>query len=240
MTIDLDKFKGKTLDSETLAEVLAVVNAHADPLEARALKAEDKARKAAQESIDGRKGKDSIIAKALERLGIDSPDDLDSLPDAKGQAEATKQIDAKLKRVERELADKAKAFDELIGKYNSERRERAIAEQVAKHPFIDAEDVRALVSGRLKEEGDELLFSGPDGKTVPLADGVAWMAKTKTHLVRPAGGGASGSGFRPAHGGGGEKNPFLRASWNLTEQIAMKHENPGLAAQLEKQAQQAA
>ena len=99
--INLDKYKGKTLDDEMLSSVLADIAAIVDPLEARALKAEDKARKAAQESIEGRKGKDAVIAKALEKLGIESQDDLDSLPDAKGQAEAIKQYEAKLRRAER-------------------------------------------------------------------------------------------------------------------------------------------
>lgn len=192
----LDDFKGKTLDGETLAKLSDAIAAHTEALTTRAETAEAKARKASQESIDGRKGKDAILVKALEKLGIDSADDLDALPDAKGQAEAIKQFEAKLTRAQRELADKAKALDELSGRYSTERRERAIAEQVGKHPFIDSDDVRALVSARLKQEGDDLLFTAADGKLVPLADGVAWIAKTKPHLVRPAGDGAGGSGFK--------------------------------------------
>lgn len=200
----LDDFKGKTLDGETLTQLAAAIAAHTETLSTRAETAEAKARKAAQESIDGRKGKDAIIAKALEKLGIDSADDLDAMPDAKGQAEANKQNEAKLTRAQRELADKGKAFDELSGRYSTERRERAIAEHVGKHPFIDSDDVRALVSARLKQEGDDLLFTTADGKLVPLADGVAWIAKTKPHLVRPAGDGAQGSGFKGTKAGDGK------------------------------------
>ena len=40
-----------------------------------------------------------------EKLGLDSLDDLDSPPDAKGAAEAAKQYEAKTKRLERQLAE---------------------------------------------------------------------------------------------------------------------------------------
>jgi hypothetical protein len=203
--MDLSKFKGKTLDGETLTELQAAITAHADTLESRALKAEEKARKAAQESIDGRKGKDAVIAKALEKLGIDSPDDLDNLPDAKGQAEALKQNEVVIKRLTRERDEAVKARDDMSGKYSAERRERAIAEQVAKHPFIDSDDARALIGARVRQEGDELLFAGADGKSVPLADGVAWMAKTKLHLIKPAGDGGKGSGVKSGASGDSAK-----------------------------------
>ena len=187
--MDLDSLKGKTVDDA----VLDALKKHVGEFSTRAETAEEKARKAAKESIDGRKGKDAAIAKALEKLGIDSIEELDDLPGAKGQADALKQFEAKLKRAERELGEKSKALDELGGKYSAERRERAIAEQVAKHPFVDADDVRALIGARIKQEGDDLLFSGDGGKLVPLADGVAWMAKTKLHLIKPAGDGGKGS-----------------------------------------------
>ena len=198
--MNLDEFKGKTLDDAMLSKLSAAIATTTEALETRALAAEDKARKAAKESIDGRSGMRASLAKALEKLGIDSPEDLDTLPDTKGQAEAAKQFESKLKRAQTDLADKAKALDEITGKYATERRERAIAEQVSKHPFIDGDDVRALVNARLQQEGDDLLFKAADGKTVPLADGVAWLAKTKPHLVRAAGDAGGGSGFKGATG----------------------------------------
>lgn len=211
--INLDKYKGKTLDDEMLSSVLADIAAIVDPLEARALKAEDKARKAAQESIEGRKGKDAVIAKALEKLGIESQDDLDSLPDAKGQAEAIKQYEAKLRRAEREGADAKKAFDELNTRYRTERRDRALVEAVSKHQFVDADDARHLLSARLREEGDEFLVSTPDGKLVPLDDGAAWLAKTKPHLVRPAGSQAQGSGFKGGNASGNAGKTITEAEF---------------------------
>lgn len=190
--MDLDTLKGKTIDDKLHAELVAHVTSLTE--------ARDAAR---TESIKGRKGKDETIKQLTdrieafaERLGVDADADIDSLPNVKGQADAAKQYEAKLTRLQRELSDKSKALDELAGKYSSERRERAIAEQIGKHPFIDPDDARALVASRVKQEGDDLLFTAPDGKLVPLADGVAWFAKTKTHLIRPAGGDAKGSGFK--------------------------------------------
>lgn len=194
MTIDWDKLKGATLDDKALDGLKTAF----DELGAQ----RDAARK---ESIDGRKGKDAKIKeltdaqdKLFERLGISAVDELDSLPDAKGQADALKQFEGKIKRLERERDEGAAARKEIEGKYTAERRERAIAQAIAKHQFIDADDARALVGMRVKQEGDDFLFDAGDGKLTSIEDGAAWMAKTKTHLVRPAGDGGSGSGFRPA------------------------------------------
>lgn len=203
--MDLSKFKGKTLDDATLSELTAAISAHTEAIEARATKAEGKAREAAKESIDGRKAKDARIERMSELLGIDADADLDKI-DVKGMADAAKQVEAQLKRVTRERDEAMQAAKDIGGKYSAERRDRAIAEAVSKHPFIDAEDARALISGRLTQEGDDLLFTGPDGKHVPLADGVAWMAKTKPHLVRPGGDQSQGSGFRGTRQGSDGKS----------------------------------
>lgn len=205
MSLNLDSYKGKTLDDETLSALIADVNAYTEPLEARIQRVESNARKRESELVSKLKAEADKATKALEKLGIETPEELDSLPDAKGQAEALKQYEIKLKRAERAEAEIRKAHDELSTRYGAERRERAIAEQVSKHPFIDAEDARALVSARLHAEGDELLFTQSDGLRVPLADGVAWIAKTKPHLVRPAGDGAAGSGFKGSKPGAGTK-----------------------------------
>lgn len=239
MTLDLSKFKGKTLDDATLSELQAAVTAHVEPFEARASAAEAKAKAAAKESIDGRKAKDARIERLSELLGIEPDADLDKI-DVKGMAEAAKQVEAQLKRVTRERDDAVKAHGELTGKYAAERRERAIAAEVAKHPFVDAADAIALVGMRVRQEGDDITFEGADGKPTTLTDGVAWIAKTKPHLIRPAGDGGGGSGYKGAGNGGGDKNPFAKATWNLTEQIAMKRENPALATQLENSAKQPA
>lgn len=204
MTIDLDKWKGKQLDGATLAEVSAAIEAHAETLEARTAKAEEKARKAEKESIEGRKTLKAERDSAFEKLGIESADQLDALPDAKGMADAAKQFEAKVKRLERDLAEKGKAFDEMSGRYATERRDRTIAQAVAKHPFIDADDARAVIDRHLQVEGDELRFKTQDGKLTSVDEGVAWIAKTKLHLVRgsaPGQGAGNGGGDAGSQGG---------------------------------------
>lgn len=197
--MDLDKFKGKTLDDSLLNELKAGM----DELTTRAETAEGKATKAQKESIDGRKQLKAERDAAFERLGVGSMDELDALPEAKGQAEALKQVEAKVKKLEKDLAEKDQAHQELNGKYAAERKQRAIAQAVAKHEFIDAEDASLHLERRIKEDGDELKFETADGKLVPLADGAAWLAKTKPHLVKAAGAGG-GSGNRPAGTKSGE------------------------------------
>ena len=237
--MDLSKFKGKTLDDATLSELTAAITSHTEALETRATTAEGKARAAAKEAIDGRKAKDARIERLSELLGIEADADLDKI-DVKGMAEAAKQVEQQLKRVTRERDEAQQQAKDIGGKYATERRDRAIAEAVSKHPFIDADDARALIAGRLVQEGDDLLFAGPDGKHVSLNDGVAWMAKTKTHLVRPAGDPSQGSGYKGSGGSGsGGSNPWDKKTFNITQQIALKAENPALAAQLQSAAQAA-
>ena len=216
MTIDWDKLKGATLDDKALDGLKAAF----DELGAQ----RDAARK---ESIDGRKGKDAKIKeltdaqdKLFERLGISAVDELDALPDAKGQADALKQFETKIKRLERERDEGAAARKEIEGKYTAERRERAIAQAIAKHQFIDADDARALVGMRVRQEGDDFLFDAGDGKLTSIEDGAAWMAKTKTHLVRPAGDGGSGSGFRPAGQGAQGAKTMTRSAFEALEPAA--------------------
>lgn len=240
MPLNLDKWKGKTLDGATLDEITAAIAAESEALEARATTAEDKARKATKESIEGRKGKDTRIARMAELLGIEPDADLDSLPDPKGQADAARQFEAKLKRAERELADERKTHGELQGRYKAERRERVLAEQVGKHPFADPDIARAVIGAKLREEGDELLFEGDAGKLVPLADGVAWLAKTKPSLVKAEGGSGQGSGFKGSTGSSAQANPWAAKTLNITQQIAMRKDNPALADQLQAAAQTAA
>lgn len=195
MPIDLSKFKGKTLDDATLSEVIAAVTAHTDPIEAREAAALAKAKKAEDESINGRKALKAERDKAFDLLGITEAEELERVKPIKGQADEVATLQAQLKRAIKERDEAVTGRTEIEGKFTAERRARAIATEVAKHPFLDAEDVTALVGLRVKQDGDAFVFEGPDGKTSSLADGVAFIAKTKPHLVRPDGGGEGGSGF---------------------------------------------
>ena len=188
--MNLEDLKGKTIDDATLAKLTEYTSG----LQTRAETAEGKARTAQAESISGRKGKDAVISKLMEKLGIDSPEDIDNLPDAKGQAEASKQMEAKLKKMERERLDAVTALQDVQGKYSADKKALAIDRALSAHPFVDMDDARAIFGGRIKSEGEDLLFDSGDGKLIALSDGAAWLAKTKTYMVKaPV---ATGSGFK--------------------------------------------
>lgn len=174
---------------------------------------------ARQESITGRKklkddlaAAQSISAKALEKLGVDSPDDLETLPDAKGQVEALRQYETRIKRLERERDDAKKLADDASGKYRASLQKAAIADALGGHEFVARDLVETYVSQRLVWEGDELLFKSDDGKLIPPKDGVAGIAKTRPELLKPTGTG--GAGVRQSNvGNGGGAKTMTRAAF---------------------------
>lgn len=194
--MDIAKLKDK-LGDETFASLQGYVN---DLIGQR-----DTAR---EESINGRKKlktdlekAQATAAKALEKLGVENPDDLDALPDAKGQAEALRQYDAKLKRAERERDEAKQLAQEATGKFRGSLQKAAIAEALGGHEFVARDLVETYVSQRLVWEGDELFFKADDGKLIPPKDGVAGIAKTRPELLKPTGTG--GAGVRQSNAGGG-------------------------------------
>jgi hypothetical protein len=74
---------------------------------------------------------------------------------------------------------------------------------------------------------------GKDGVTpMTLAEWVDALVSDAPHLFEAnAGGGAAGSGSGGA-GNRSVKNPFLKESWNLTEQMKLQKSDPQLAARL--------
>lgn len=231
--MDISKLKDK-LDDATFSEL----SAHIETLAGQ----RDEARR---ESIEGRKqlrtkleAAEAAIPRLMDKLGIDSLDDLDALPSApKGQADAVRQLDTKLKRMERELADAKAAKDEVSGKFRETLQRAAIAEALGGHEFLAKDIVETYIGQRLTWEGDELLFKSDDGKLIPVADGVSGFAKARPELLKSTG--AGGSGYRSGNARGGaanQPNPWAKDSFNLTEQLRLKRENPELAAQLQSTA----
>lgn len=186
------------------------------------------------ESITGRKtlkktaeDQAALIARMYEKLGIDSPEELAALPDGKGQGEATRQLETRLKRAERERDEAVAARADLEGKFQGSRKAAAIAQAVAKHPFIDASDAMFLLERKARFEGEDLVYEGDGGKLITIDEAAAWIASSKPHLVKPQGG--SGSGYRDGGGANG-KNPWAKDTFNLTEQIQLSATNPNQAA----------
>ena len=193
------------MDLETLKEALgdekfAALKTYVDDLTGQ----RDAAR---NESITGRKGlRDKLTkletdqAALLEKLGLDSLDDLANMPDAKGAAEAAKQFEAKTKRLERELAETRQAREQVEGKYKGTLQRAAVAEALGGHEFIARDIVESFIGQRLVWEGDDLLFKSDDGRLMPIKDGVAGIAKTRPELLKPTGSG--GAGVRQGNAGG--------------------------------------
>ncbi len=198
--MDIDSLKDK-LGDETFAALKTYVS---DLVGQR-----DTAR---NESISGRKKLKSdldaahaVVAKALEKLGVENLEELETLPDAKGQGEALKQTETKLKRAERERAEALQQRDEALGKYRTSLQRAAIADALGGHEFVDRDVVESYVERRLVWEADELMFKTDDGKLVGVKDGVAGVAKAKPGLLKPTGTGGAGVRQSNASGGGGMK-----------------------------------
>lgn len=196
--MDIEQLKDKLGD-----ETFAKLKAHVDDLTGQRDAARNESinkRKALQTENEGLK---AFKAKALEKLGVDGDEDLDALPDAKGQADAAKQFEAKLKKAERER-DEAKAAKEAAdGKLRGSQQKAVIAEALGRHEFVARDVVEAFVAPRLVWEGDEIMFKADDGKLVAVSDGVAGLAKSRPELLKPTGTGGAGARTGGGTGGGG-------------------------------------
>lgn len=193
--MNIETLKGKIADDEfkALSDHLADLTGQRDA--------------ARQESIDGRKKLRAdvdqlrgIKVKLYEKLGLDDDADIDALPEVRGQAEAAKQVEARMKRLERDLADANKARGDIETKFKTTRRDAELSRAIAAHEFIDNDLVVNYAAGRVRFEGDDLFFEAEDGKLISVADGVKHIAATKPHLLKARG--AGGSGHMPNAGSG--------------------------------------
>lgn len=204
--MNLEPLKEK-LGDETFTELKSYVEALAGQ--------RDEAR---QESISGRKGLKEKLAKLeadqaqlMEKLGIDSLEDIDNLPNPKGMAEATQQYEVKLKRMQRELQDALTQKDEVSKKWRDSLQKAAMSEALSSHEFIAKDVVETFVKNQLTWEGDELLFKTSEGKLVPIGDGVAAIAKSRPELLKPTGTG--GAGVRATNAGSVAAKTMTRAEF---------------------------
>ena len=202
--MDIEALKDKLGD-----ETFAKLKAHVDDLTGQ----RDAAR---NESINKRKALQTenetlkaFKSKALEKLGVDSDEELDALPDAKGQADAAKQFEAKLKKAERERDEAKAAAEAVTGQLRGSRQKAVIADALGKHEFVARDVVEAFVAPRLVWEGEEIMFKADDGKLVAVADGVAGLAKSRPELLKPTGTGGAGARAGGNAGGGGSSKGDL-------------------------------
>lgn len=189
---------------------------------------------ARNESISGRKGLKEKLSKLeadqaqlMEKLGIDSLEDLDNLPNPKGMAEATQQYEVKLKRMQRELQEAMTQREETTKKWRDSLQKAAMAEALSSHEFIAKDVVETFVRNQLTWEGDDLLFKTSDGKLVPITDGVAAIAKTRPELLKPTGTG--GAGVRSSNAGSVGAKTMTRAEFEaMTPQQKVESSKAGV------------
>lgn len=198
--MNIDSLKSK-LGDETFAQL----QAHIDDLTGQ----RDTAR---QESISGRRklkeevdNLRNIKTKLFEKLGLGDDDDIDSIPDSKGQAEASKQFEAKIKRLERELATATAKAGEVESKYRSSRQEAALSKALSSFEFTDNDLMASYVGQKVVWEDDQIMFKADDGRLMPLTDGVKQIAQTKPHLLKAKGAGGSGHAPNGAGSSSGQK-----------------------------------
>lgn len=168
----------------------------------------------------------------LERLGVDSIDQLKEL-DPKGQADAVRQYEAKLKRLESQLNEKTAAYDALNNNYRQSKLSAALRKAMAEHEWIDQDIVESFVNKHLVYEDDQVLYRATDNVVIPLNEGMQILAKEKPHLLKTTASG--GSGYRGASNNGSTAltgNPFAKETFNLTQQIELNRTDPNKAAQL--------
>ena len=107
---------------------------------------------------------------ALEKLGLDSLDDLDSMPDAKGgdalRSSTKPRPNAWSGNWPRPPQRGRWPRGNSGTRCGANHRGRA-----GGHEFIARDVVETFVSNRLTWEGDDLLFKTDDGKLVPVKDG---------------------------------------------------------------------
>lgn len=169
----------------------------------------------------------------FEKLGISSDEELTVL-DAKNQTEAVKQFESKLKRLDKELSDKSKAYDELFNKYRNSLKNTAVRKAIGQHEFIDSDLIESYLEHKLEWDDDELFYKTSNGALLPLADGIKLITQEKPHLLK--GKQSSGSGYHKQEAAETVKNPWLKGQENFTEQLLITRENPQLASQLKQQA----
>jgi hypothetical protein len=194
---DLETLKEK-LDGETLS----ALGNHIADLEGKVKTVRKKA-----DTADAATAKAAQLeARILEKLGIESLDDLDTIPDpkaSKGDADALKQYEAKLKRIERERDEANKSRDGVIAQMTQAKKQAAIAQALSAGGFHDVRSAKLHLEAATEQQDDDFMFKTMDGRLIPLSDGAKLIATEMPHLVKAPQG--TGSGYRDAGGGSSAK-----------------------------------
>lgn len=161
---------------------------------------------ARNESINGRKTLKARVAelealqtKLFDKLGLDSPEDIDSLPDGKGQAEAVKQFEAKVKRLERELAEEQQKAQGLTTQLRESTLNESLQKALGAHEWLDRDVAATILKSGIVFEDDTHQFKTEKG-LITLDDAAKLIAQEKSFLLKSSG--AGGSGYKGNNGNG--------------------------------------
>lgn len=182
----------------------------------------DAARKESQEGRKTLKAKveslEALKTRLFEKLGLDVEEDIDALPDAKGQAEAVKQFETRVKRLDADLKGKTDALAALEAKYRAARLDAELRQALGGHEFVDREVVEDYLRRRVEWQDEQMLYKSDQGALIPLAEGVTLLAQTKPHLLKTPG--ARGSGYNPNPQQGQGRAALKRSEFDALSPVA--------------------
>lgn len=137
----------------------------------------------------------------LERLGVESIEALTTL-DPKGQAEAAKQYEAKLKLSEKKITEHQAAYDQLFNRYRGSLQDAAIHKALTAHEWSVGSQKLAVdhLARRIAWDDDQIMYKTDDGALIPLEEGINVLVKETPQLLKGAGTGGSGYRGKPVNG----------------------------------------
>src|SRR4051794_34285310 len=146
---------------------------------------------------------------------------------------------------EKQLKDLASERDALVARLSEIQIDQGVVGAALKHSLHPsaASDITARARRVFRLVDGKPIACEPDGKTIKLGkDKVTPMTLEEwiedqvvqaPHLFGRPDGGSSASN---ENGGESTKNPYLEASWNMTEQVLLTKSNPRLAERFRKEA----
>lgn len=153
---------------------------------------------ARNESINGRKTLkarvnelEALQTKLFDKLGVETVEDIESLPDGKGQAEAMKQFEAKVKRLERELADEQGKSQTLTSQLRDTTLNVNLEKALNAHDWLDRDVAATIIKNGVVFEEDSHRFKTETG-SITLEEAAQQIAKSKAFLLKSSGAGGSG------------------------------------------------
>lgn len=154
----------------------------------------------------------ATVAQLMEKLGIETLDELETMPPAKGQAEALKQLETRLKALDATAKAKEAALTELTAKHRAVRLDAELSKALGGHEFIDREVVEDYLRRRVDWNEDQAMYRTEKGDLIPLTEGVANLTATRPHLLKTPG--ARGSGYNPNSQQGQGRSALKRTAFD--------------------------